>query len=100
MRAHAKLIKKWLDDGNIEIEMFSHNSKWEVIANPSFQPSALYREKPKAKKLVSKWLWVLQDGGDRVFAGLYYFDTIEAASKYYPFEVICKIEGSKIEVEE
>ncbi len=100
MRAHAKLIKRWLDDGNIEIEMLSNNNKWVVIETPSFQASALYREKPKTVKKVAKWLWVLQDDGDRVFAGLYYFDTIEAANKYYPFEVICKIEGSKIEVEE
>jgi hypothetical protein len=101
MRAHAELIKKWLDDGNIEIEMLSNNNKWVVIETPSFQPSALYREKPKAKKLVSKWLWAIQIGEETLLSVYFCADKEEVFKRYNDgVVIICRIENSRIEVEE
>jgi hypothetical protein len=84
----------------MELEYLSSSDNWEPAPNPHWNEIALYREKPKEKKKVSKWLWVLHGCGNITFVGLYYFATKEEASKFYPSEVICKIEGSKIEVEE
>jgi hypothetical protein len=98
MRAHAELIKRWADEPDMEIEVLSDKDKWEPVPSPHWNENALYREKPKTVKKVAKWLWVLQD--DHHFVSQHYFATIEAARDFYLSKVICKIEQSKIEVEE
>lgn len=98
MRAHAELIKKWADDPDMELEYLSSCNKWEPAPSPSWDSTALYREKPKT---VTKWLWVIQIGEETLLS-VYFCATKEELFKRYPHEivVISRIEDSKIEVEE
>lgn len=44
---HADLIKEWIEDTSIVIQIF-HGGKWEdTHGDPSFYPSYEYRKKPK-----------------------------------------------------
>ena len=101
MRAYAELIKKWLDDETLELEYLSDRDKWEPAPNPFSDLTALYREKPKAKKLVPKWLWAIQIGEETLSSVYFCKDKKEVFKRYNNDVVIlCRIEGSKIEVEE
>ena len=101
VRAHAELIKKWLDDPDMELEYLGDHDKWEPAPSPSWSALALYREKPKAKKLVSKWLWAIQIGEETLLSVYFCADEQEVYKRYNAGVVIlCRIEGSKIEVEE
>ena len=101
MRAHAELIRKWLDDETLELEYLSHRDKWEPAPNPFLDLTALYREKPKAKKLISKWLWAIQIGEETLQSVYFCKDEEEVHRRYnYDVVILCRIEASKIEVEE
>ena len=101
MRAYAELIKKWLDDETLELEYLSDRDKWEPAPNPFSDLTALYRERLKAKKLVSKWLWAIQIG-EETLQSVYFCANKEEVFKRYNNDVVilCRIEASKIEVEE
>ena len=102
MRAHAELIKRWAEDENMELEFLSDNNKWKPAPNPTWMETALYREKPKKK--VEMWQWVLAHGATpgKVIASEFYKNTDFLREHYLPdyWKIICRIEGSKIEVEE
>ena len=102
MRAYAELIRKWLDDETLELEYLSHRDKWEPAPNPFSDLTALYRIKPKKK--VEMWQWVLAHGATpgKVIASEFYKNTDFLREDYLPdyWKIICRIEGSKIEVEE
>lgn len=100
MRAHAELMKRWLDDESMEIEEY-HRGAWCSTNKPLWRENVEYREKPKEKKLVSKWLWAIQIGKQTLLS-VYFCATKEELFKRYPHEivVISRIEDSKIEVEE
>jgi hypothetical protein len=104
MRPHAELIKKWADDETMELEYLSSSDKWEPAPNPHWNEIALYREKPKEKKLVEMWQWALSNGAtpEKIVASQFYANTDFLRQEYKPdrWKIICKIEGSKIEVEE
>ena len=116
MRPHAELIKKWADDPTMEIEFLAVGDEWEVIPNPTFHPSLLYREKTKEKKKVEMWQWAVrrESKPEMIVASQFYATTdFIVASQFYAttdflrqdyppnnWKIICKIEGSKIEVEE
>ena len=72
MRAYAELIRKWLDDETMEIEYLSDRDKWEPAPNP-FSDLTVYFCKDK-KEVFNRYR------GDVV--------------------ILCRIEASKIEVEE
>ena len=102
MRAYAELIRKWLDDETLEFEYLSDRDKWEPAPNPFLDLTALYREKPKKK--VEMWQWALSHRvtPGTVVASQFYRDT-DCLREHYPpasWQIICRIEGSKIEVEE
>ena len=101
MRAHAELFKKWADDPDMEIEYLTSLDKWEPVKAPNWDSNALYREKPKEKKKVWKWLWAIQIGEETLLS-VYFCATKKELFKNYACEivVISRIEGSKIEVEE
>ena len=106
MRAHAELIKQWAEDETLEIEFLFDlaNNKWEPAPNPTWMETALYREKPKEKTKVEMWQWVVAHGGPpgKVIASEFYKNTDFLREHYLPdyWKIICRIEGSKIEVEE
>lgn len=104
MRAHAELIKRWADDETMEIESCYENfpDDWALATPPMcWHPAVKYREKPKAKKLVSKWLWAIQIG-EETLQSVYFCANKEEVFKRYNNDVVilCRIEASKIEVEE
>lgn len=105
MRAHAELIKKWADDPTMEIEYHPQNSVGDywVLAGSSlcWHPTVQYREKPKTKKLVSKWLWAIQIGEETLLSVYFCADKEEVFKRYNDgVVIICRIENSRIEVEE
>ena len=104
MRAHAELIHRWADDPDMEIESCYENfpDEWALATPPMcWHPSVKYREKPKAKKLVSKWLWAIQIGEDTLLSVYFCKDEEEVFTHYNDDVVIlCRIENSRIEVEE
>jgi hypothetical protein len=100
MRPHAELIKRWADDGTMEIEVLSDKDKWEPVPTPWWNPDVTYRIKPKEKKKVSKWLWAIQIGEETLLSVYFCADEQEVYKRYNAGVVIlCRIEGSKIEVE-
>ena len=101
MRAYAELITKWAQDETMELEYLSDRDKWEPAPNPFVDLTALYREKPKAKKLVPKWLWAIQIGEETLLS-VYFCKNKEEVHKRYNNDVVilCRIEGSRIEVKE
>ena len=101
MRAHAELIKKWAQDETMDIEVLSDKDKWEPAPNPHWNEIALYREKPKEKKKVAKWLWVIQIGEETMQTVYFCADKEEVLKRYSTTTVVLfRIENSKIEVEE
>ena len=85
----------------MELELLSDNDKWESVPYPYWAPTARYREKPKAKKLVPKWLWAIQIGEETLLSVYFCKDKKEVFKRYNNDVVIlCRIEGSRIEVEE
>ena len=112
MRAHAELIKKWLDDETLELEYLSDRDKWEPAPNPFLDLTALYREKHKKKKKVKekkkveKWQWAVTLNSamkpEKIMASQFYKNTDFLREDYRPdhWKIICRIEGSRIEVEE
>lgn len=101
MRPYAELIKRWADDPTMEIEFLAVGDKWEVLPNPTWHPSLLYREKPKAKRIVSKWLWAIQIGEETLLSVYFCADKEEVFKRYNDgVVIICRIENSRIEVEE
>lgn len=102
MREHAELIKKWLDDETLELECLSFSDKWEPIKYPCWSATALYREKPKKK--VEMWQWALNHRATpgKMIASQFYKNTDFLREHYLPayWKIICRIEGSRIEVEE
>ena len=104
MRAHAELIKRWADDPTMEIEVLSDEDEWEPAPNVNWHPTLLYREKPKEKKKVEMWQWALVNRltQGKIIASQFY-KNIDYLREHYPptsWQIICCIEGSKIEVEE
>jgi len=99
MRKHAELIKQWAEDETLEIECLQTSGEWYPVPNPYWNISVEYRIKPKAKNNFEMWQWALMDDG-KTFAGLHYFATKKEAEEYYHCRVVCRIEGSRIEVEE
>jgi len=102
MRAHAELIKRWADDPTMEIEVLSDKDKWEPVPSPHWNENALYRERPKKK--VEMWQWALVNRltQGKIIASQFY-KNIDFLREHYPptsWQIICCIEGSKIEVEE
>ena len=107
MRAHAELIKRWAEDETLEIEYCYENSddEWALATPPMcWHPSVKYREKPKAKKKVEMWQWALSHKATpgKVAASQFYknSDFLRQQYKSEDWKIICRIEGSKIEVEE
>ena len=104
MRAHAELIKRWADDPTMEIESCYENfpDEWALAHPPlCWHPAVKYREKPKAKKLVPKWLWAIQIGEETLLSVYFCKDEEEVFNRYRGDVVIlCRIEASKIEVNE
>ena len=105
MRPHAELIKRWLDDETVEIEHLSEHlsscDEWVPLLHPSWYPWGKYREKPKAKKMVSKWLWAIQIGEETMQTVYFCADKEEVLKRYSKTTVVLfRIENSKIEVEE
>lgn len=101
MRAHAELIKKWLEDEAIEIEFLASGDEWEVTPNPTWHPSLLYRAKTKEKKKVEKWLWAIQIGEETLLSVYFCADREEVYKRYNNnIVILCRIEDSRIEVEE
>lgn len=101
MRAHAELIKKWADDPTIEIEYLTSLNEWVPVKSPNWDLNALYREKPKEKKKVSKWLWAIQIGEETLLSVYFCADEQEVYKRYNNgVVIICRIENSRIEVEE
>ena len=104
MRAHAELIKQWAEDETLEIEFLFDlaNNKWEPAPNPTWMETALYREKPKKK--VDMWQWAVMhvQPPKTIGSSQYFRDTDSLLKQYKPahWKIICRIEGSKIEVEE
>ena len=104
MRAYAELIRKWLDDETLELEYLSDCAKWEPAPNPFLNLTALYREKPKKK--VEMWQWAVTGNNKatqgKIIASQFHRDTDSLREDYHPnhWKIICRIEGSKIEVEE
>ena len=102
MRAHAELIKRWAEDETMELELLSDNDKWELVPYPYWVPTALYREKPKKK--VDMWQWAVMhvQPPKTIGSSQYFRDTDSLLKQYKPahWKIICRIEGSKIEVEE
>ena len=105
MRAHAELIKRWLDDPDMEIEYLTSHDKWELVKAPNWDSNALYREKPKEKKKVWKWLWAIQIGEETLLSVYFCADKEEVYRRYEnkienKIVILCRIENSRIEVEE
>ena len=101
MRAYAELIKRWAEDETMELECLSDRDKWEPAPNPFLDLTALYREKPKTVKKVSKWLWAIQSGEETLLSVYFCKDKEEVFKRYNNDVVIlCRIEALKIEVEE
>jgi hypothetical protein len=104
MRPYAELIKRWADDPTMEIEFLSVGDKWEASPNPTWHPSLLYREKPKEKKKIEMWQWAIRNGAtpEKIVASKFYKNTDSLQEDYHfsAWKIICRIEGSKIEVEE
>ena len=103
MRKHAELIKQWAEDETAEVECLQTNGTWYPVALPSWSIDQTYRIKPKAK--VEMWQWVLVgvcDSTNEMFATNHFYPNKEAAAKHSgeAHKVICKVEGSRIEVEE
>ena len=46
---HAEMIRRWLDDDSLEVEMISAAGEW-VSALPSWDEGVVYRFKPKMIK--------------------------------------------------
>ena len=102
MRAYAELITKWAQDETMELEYLSDRDKWEPAPNPFLDLTALYREKPKKK--VEMWQWALNHRATpgKMIASQFYKNTDFLREHYLPayWKIICRIEGSRIEVEE
>ena len=89
----------------MEIEYCYENSgdEWALATPPMcWHPAVKYRIKPKKK--VEMWQWVLAHGATpgKVIASEFYKNTDFLRKDYLPdyWKIICRIEGSKIEVEE
>ena len=107
MRAHAELIKRWADDPTMEIEYCYENASddWALATPPMcWHPAVKYREKPNEKKKVEMWQWALTHGATpgQIIASHFYKNVDFLRERYKPahWKIICRIEGSKIEVEE
>ena len=102
MRPHAELIKKWADDMEMEIEYLHALDGWILHSNPMWHPSVKYRKKPKAKKLVSKWQWLVLNLETQMFClTVCLFATKEEAQSIFTnkHEVISYIAESRKDVE-
>lgn len=104
MRAYAELITKWAQDETMELEYLSDRDKWEPAPNPFSDLTALYREKSKEEKKVEMWQWALSHRATpgKIIASHFYKNSDFLRAHYPPasWQIICRIEGSKIEVDE
>ena len=72
-----------------------------TVRRHEWQPAKAEPGKAKAKKLVPKWLWAIQIG-EETLQSVYFCANKEEVFKRYNNDVVilCRIEASKIEVEE
>ena len=112
MRAHAEIIKQWAEDETLEVECrFASAYDWRLVQKPNWDAEIDYRIKPKKKKNVEMWQWAVEllpvlvgnkDMQGKVLASEFYKNTDFLREYYKPehWKIICRIEGSRIEVEE
>lgn len=54
---HANLIKQWVDNTSVTIEMcYPGTEKWSVTRNPEWKPNRLYRIQPTPKPDVVQYI--------------------------------------------
>lgn len=99
-RPHAELIKAWADGAEIEFRAMKERN-WREAINPGWYENHEYRIKPAPKRKVEMWQWAARPGFGMVPTATGYFKNEDAArAEYSRWTILCRIEGSRIEVEE